>query len=64
MNDDEKKALFNKMFNHEKTAVEHMSESELDEHIEELTKIAYEAKARILAGQQLLAEMKQAGKVH
>lgn len=48
---DDKTALHATFYNNEKELIEDMSDSDLEAHIEELAAIAFEARARINAGQ-------------
>jgi hypothetical protein len=54
--------LFRQFFNHEKTVIKDMTPIELRAHIEDLEKIAYEARARLTAGKDEEQERKKAGK--
>lgn len=60
MNDDEK--LFAKFYNEEKVLVKDMDASQLRQHREELSKIAFEAKARLVAADDELREKKSKDK--
>lgn len=60
MNEDEK--LFAKFYNEEKILVKDMDSSQLREHREELSKIAFEAKARLVAADDEIREKKSKSK--
>jgi len=60
MTDDEK--LFAKFYNEEKVLVKDMDSSQLRQHREELSKIAFEAKARLVAADDEIREKKSKDK--